>query len=49
MDLHGEGEAEARVLREVPELSGSLRGVDALLWLRGEPVWAVLPCRVVVR
>jgi protease-4 len=37
------------VLREVPEVAGSLRGVEALLRLRGEPVWVLLPCRVVVR
>ena len=36
----------AQVLRDVPELAGSLRGVDALLRLRGEPVWLMLPCRV---
>jgi hypothetical protein len=29
----------------VPEL----RGLDGLLRLRGEPVWAVLPCRIEVR
>ncbi len=43
-------DAEARallapLLRELPEL----RGVEALLRLRGEPVWVVLPCRVAVR
>jgi protease-4 len=53
LESRADGEADsralARVLREVPELAGSLRGVDALLRLRGEPVWAVLPCRVTVR
>jgi protease-4 len=53
MESRGEGDAESRalgrVLRDVPELSESLREVGALLRLRGEPVWAVLPCRVRVR
>jgi protease-4 len=53
LESRGDGESEARVLRralrDVPELAESLRGVDALLRLRGEPVWAVLPCRVKVR
>jgi protease-4 len=44
-----EARALGRVLRDVPELAESLRGVDAMLRLRGEPVWAVLPCRVRVR
>jgi protease-4 len=39
----------APVLRELPDAAASLRGVDTLLRLRGEPVWVVLPCRVVVR
>jgi protease-4 len=39
----------ATLLRDVPELSGKLRGLDALLRLKGEPVWAVLPCRIDVR
>ncbi len=53
MDSRSDGDAEARalgrVLRDVPEMGESLRGVEALLRLRGEPVWAVLPCRVRVR
>jgi hypothetical protein len=48
LDSKTDGEARA-LLREVPELAGSLRGVDVLLRLRGEPVWVVLPCRVEVR
>src|SRR5262249_22742394 len=31
------------------EFAGRLGMVEALLRLRGEPVWAVLPCRVDVR
>ncbi len=53
LESRGDAETEARVLgrvlRDVPELAGSLRGVEALLRLRGEPVWVMLPCRVVVR
>jgi protease-4 len=48
-DSDTEARALGRVLRDVPELADSLRGVDALLRLRGEPVWTVLPCRVRVR
>jgi protease-4 len=52
--LESRGDTESRallapLLREFPELAGALRGVDGLLRLRGEPVWVVLPCRVVVR
>jgi protease-4 len=53
LESRGDGDTEARalgrLLRDVPELAESLRGVDAMLRLRGEPVWAVLPCRVRVR
>jgi protease IV len=53
LDSRGDAETETRavgrVLREVPELANSLRGVDALLRLRGEPVWVMMPCRVVVK
>ncbi len=51
LESRGDGDADAlgHVLRELPELTGSLRGIDLLLRLRGEPVWVVLPCRVVVR
>jgi protease-4 len=37
------------LLRQVPDVADSLRGVEALLRLRGEPVWVLLPCRVTVR
>ena len=37
------------LLREVPELTGQLGLVEGLLRLRGEPVWAVLPCHIRVR
>src|SRR5262249_18425134 len=51
LDSRGDSEARllAPVMRELPEVAGALRGVDALLRLRGEPVWVVLPCRVVVK
>jgi len=51
LESRGDAETEAlgSVLRELPELAGTLRGVDVLLRLRGEPVWVVLPCRVVVK
>jgi protease-4 len=46
LESRGDAEALARpLLRQLPEL----RGVEALLRLRGEPVWVVLPCRVQVR
>jgi protease-4 len=37
------------VLRQVPELAGHLGFLDGLWQLRGEPVWLVMPHRVVVR
>ena len=37
------------VLRELPELTGHLRQAEGLLRLRGEPVWAIVPCQVRVR
>jgi protease-4 len=37
------------LLRESPELARKLRGIDGLLHLRGEPVWAVTPYRIDVR
>jgi protease-4 len=40
---------ELRLLREMPELSGKLRGVGGLLQLRGEPVWLMEPYRIEVR
>ncbi|HKI31222.1 MAG TPA: signal peptide peptidase SppA [Gemmataceae bacterium] len=53
LESRSDSDTEARLLapllREFPELAGSLRGVDALLRLRGEPVWVVLPCRVTIR
>jgi protease-4 len=47
LESHSDAElrALAPLLRQVPEL----RGVEALLRLRGEPVWVLMPCRVVVR
>jgi len=39
----------ARLLRDLPEISGKLGSLEAFLRLRGEPVWAVLPCRVDVK
>jgi protease-4 len=36
-------------LKKSPELLGKLRGVDGLLHLRREPVWAVLPFRLEVK
>ena len=36
-------------LRLLPELTPHLRAVANFLQLRGEPVWAVLPYRVVVK
>jgi protease-4 len=48
-DAETETRALGRVLRDLPELAGPLRGVDALLRLRGEPVWVLMPCRVIVR
>jgi protease-4 len=36
-------------LKLAPELTGKLRGVDALLHLRREPVWATLPFHVEVK
>jgi protease-4 len=53
-DLFGsQGDASLSLLlpaiKKVPELHGKLRGVDALLHLRREPVWAVLPFRLEVK
>jgi protease-4 len=36
-------------LKKMPELAGKLQGVDGLLQLRREPVWAVLPFRIEVK
>ena len=36
-------------LRQIPALGEKLRGVDALLSLKNEPVWAVVPYRVEVK
>jgi protease-4 len=36
-------------LKQVPELAGKLRGVEGLLHLRREPVWATLPFHIEVR
>jgi protease-4 len=36
-------------IKKVPGLADKLRGVDSLLHLRHEPVWAVLPFRVEVK
>jgi protease-4 len=41
--------AELQMLEKVPELAAKFRGVDALLGLRKEPVWAILPYRLDVR
>jgi protease-4 len=53
LESRSDSDAEARLLapllRDLPELADSLRGVDTLLRLRGEPVWVVLPCRVTIR
>ena len=43
------GVRQLSLLREVPELAGHLKGLEGLLQLRNEPVWAVLPCRVTVK
>jgi protease-4 len=37
------------LLRNLPDLAGHLRSLDGLLQLRGEPVWLIMPHRVVVR
>src|SRR5262249_26821992 len=51
--LGSQGDASLAVLlpaiKKVPELTRKLRGVDALLQLRREPVWAVLPFRLEVK
>jgi protease-4 len=51
--LESRSDAELRALaplvQQVPDMAESLRGVGALLRLRGEPVWVLLPGRVVVR
>jgi protease-4 len=36
-------------LRQIPQLSEKLRGVDALLALKSEPVWVVMPYQVEVK
>lgn len=40
---------DAKLLKAAPELATKLRGVDALLGLRNEPVWAILPFRLDVK
>src|SRR5581483_2309855 len=51
--LESRSDAEVRglapLLRPVADMAESLRGVEALLRLRGEPVWVLLPGCVVVR
>ncbi len=47
--VESRGEARLPLLRQVPELSGNLGTLEALLHLRGEPVWALMPCRIDVR
>jgi protease-4 len=37
------------MIRKVPGLAEKLRGVDVMLGLRNEPVWAVLPFRLEVK
>lgn len=37
------------VLRELPELGAHVGTVEGLLRLRGEPVWAIVPCQVRVK
>jgi protease-4 len=37
------------LLSKVPELAGHLRSLGGLLQLRGEPVWLIMPHRVVVK
>jgi protease-4 len=37
------------LLRKVPELAGHLQSLGGLLQLRGEPVWLIMPHRVVVK
>lgn len=57
LDLIMDAKSDAQVpgvqhlplLRNLPELAGHLRAVDGLLQLRGEPVWAILPCRIEVK
>jgi protease-4 len=39
----------APLLHGLPELAGPLRSAEALLQLRGEPVWVVLPYRIEMR
>lgn len=47
-NLHAGG-LEAQTLRGLPELAGKLRDAGALLELRREPVWAILPQRIEVK
>ena len=37
------------LLREFPEIAPALRGASAMLKLRGEPVWLVLPYRIEIK
>ena len=48
-DASALGGLPASFLRGLPELAGHLRSLGGLLQLRGEPVWLVVPHRVVVR
>jgi protease-4 len=41
--------ADLQMVRKVPGLAEKLRGVDALIGLGKEPVWAILPFRIDVR
>jgi protease-4 len=40
---------QRQLLSRIPELANHLRAVDGMLQLRGEPVWAILPCRIEVK
>jgi protease-4 len=37
------------LLRDLPELTGKLRGVEGILRLRSDPVWVILPGRMEIR
>jgi protease-4 len=43
------GGLQGSALKKLPHLAGHLAAVEGLLELRGEPVWLILPHRVVIR
>jgi protease-4 len=52
LDMLLEGKLDSRAVLSMslpPELLAKLRGLDALMHLRGEMVWAMMPYRVEVR